>query len=114
MTDLAPTDLGVFAFLPPAVSRALPRLMLEEGFRAQKYLDTKGIETIGYGFNIQAGISQYAAQALMTAQTVERHQALVAYPWYAGLDPVRQSVIVDLSFNAGVSGLLHYVHMIAA
>jgi hypothetical protein len=35
-------------------------------------------------------------------------------PWYAALDPYRQSVCLDISFNGGVHDLLAYPHMIAA
>jgi lysozyme len=97
-----------------AIELALPRLKTEEGFRATKYTDTQGHLTIGYGFNVDAGISQYAAAALLSAQATERQNALLAYPWYANLDPVRQSVCLDISFNGGVGGLLHFPHLIAA
>jgi lysozyme len=94
-----------------AVDLALPRLKTEEGFRAVKYLDTQGHESIGYGFNIDAGISEYAASALLLAMTQERHQKLLKFDWYARLDPVRQSVCLDIDFNAS---LLHFPHLIAA
>jgi len=97
-----------------AVDLALPRLKNEEGFRATKYTDTQGHTTIGYGFNIDAGITQYAAAALLNAQAAERHNALLAYSWYSGLDPVRQSVCLDIAFNGGLHGLLEFPHMIAA
>lgn len=97
-----------------AVEIALPRLKTEEGFRAVKYADTQGHETIGYGFNISAGISKYAAGELLTAQLTERHNALMVYHWYQGLDPIRQSVCLDMAYNGGVSGLLHFPHLIAA
>jgi lysozyme len=97
-----------------AVDLALPRLKTEEGFRATKYTDTRGHLTIGYGFDVDAGISQYAASALLTAQATERHESLAVYAWYAGLDPVRQSVCLDIAFNGGLHGLLEFPHMIAA
>jgi lysozyme len=97
-----------------AVELALPRLKTEEGFRATKYTDTQGHLSIGYGFNIDAGISPFAAAALLAAQATERHESLTAYPWYAGLDPVRQSVCLDIAFNDGLHGLLNFPHMIAA
>ena len=97
-----------------AVDLALPRLKNEEGFRATKYTDTQGHTTIGYGFNVDAGISQYAATALLNAQAAERHNALLTYSWYSGLDPVRQSVCLDIAFNGGLHGLLEFPHMIAA
>lgn len=97
-----------------AVTLVLPRLKTEEGFRANKYIDTQGHLTIGYGFNVDAGISQSAASALLTAQAQERHDALLALSWYAALDPVRQSVCLDIAFNNGSHGLLNFPHMIAA
>lgn len=93
---------------------ALPRLQIEEGFRALAYRDTNGLETIGYGFNVQAGISKYAAAALLKAQCEEAHATLLKLPWYAALDPVRQSVCLDIDINEGEGGLLKFPLMIAA
>lgn len=97
-----------------AVDLALPRLKTEEGFRATKYTDTQGHLTIGFGFDVDAGISQFAAGALLLAQAQERHQQLSGLAWYVQLDPVRQSVCLDIAFNSGVHGLLNFPHMIAA
>ena len=97
-----------------AIDIACGRLMTEEGFRAVSYKDTAGHTTIGYGFNVDAGISRAAAAALLGAQAKERHDALMLYPWYASLDPVRQSVCLDIAFNEGLEGLLRFPHMIAA
>jgi lysozyme len=97
-----------------AVDIAVPRLAREEAFKPFKYKDPRGHETIAYGFNIDAGISQYAALALLQAQSEERHIALGKFPWYATLDPPRQSVFVDLSFNDGIEGLLHFHKTITA
>lgn len=97
-----------------AIDLALPRLKTEEGFRATKYTDTQGHLTIGYGFNVDAGISAFAAGALLQAQATERHEQLLAYSWYGALDPIRQSVCLDIAFNGGIHGLLNFAHMIAA
>jgi len=97
-----------------AVDVALPRLQTEEGFRATAYKDTEGHTTIGYGFDVDAGITQPEAAALLAAQLTTRHQSLLQFPWYANLDDVRQSVCLDMAFNLGVAGLLHFPSMIAA
>jgi lysozyme len=97
-----------------AIDLVLPRLKTEEGFSATKYTDTRGHLTLGYGFDVDAGISAFAASALLGAQVAERHASLVAYPWYSNLDPVRQSVCLDIAFNSGLHGLLNFPHMIAA
>jgi GH24 family phage-related lysozyme (muramidase) len=97
-----------------AVDLALPRLEIEEGFRPLPYLDTNGLGTIGYGFCYTRGITKRAAAALLREQTAELHDALMGYSWYAGLDPVRQSVCLDIAINEGLGGLLHFPRMIAA
>ena len=93
---------------------AVARLMTEEGFRATAYQDTAGETTIGYGFNVNAGISQGAALALLAAQVDELSQALAVYPWFSSLDPMRASVCLDVAFNIGERGLLKFQHMIVA
>lgn len=97
-----------------AIDLTLPRLKTEEGFRGTVYRDTNGLQTIGYGFCVDRGISQYAATALLVAQADEVHAALARYPWYAALNEARQSVCLDIAFNQGIGGLLHYPHMVAA
>jgi len=67
------------------------------------YFDTTGHKTIGYGCNLDAGISEYAASALLRAQAEERHNRLMGFPWYAALDPIRQSACLDIDFNADIS-----------
>jgi lysozyme len=95
-----------------ALDLLLPSLKTEEGFRATKYTDTQGHTSIGYGWNIDAGISPFAASALLTAQVQELEQALMRIPWYVQLDPVRQRVCLDIAFNDGLSGLLAFPSMI--
>lgn len=97
-----------------ALDLAVNRLKVEEGFRAKSYRDQRGLLTIGYGFCVDAGITQSAAEALLRAQVQEHIEALEQYPWYAACDSVRQSVLLDISFNVGLLGLLHFVHMLAA
>lgn len=96
------------AFRVSAVDLAVTRLCVDEGFRSSKYTDTTGHETIGYGFNIDAGITQTAAKALLAAQTAELAAALSAYAWSQGLDDTRMSVLIELAFNLGLNGLLHF------
>jgi lysozyme len=97
-----------------AVDIALPRLQQEEGFRAFPYRDTNGHLTVGFGCNLDAGLSPRAGAALLTEQATERHERLLKLPWYAALDPVRQSVCLDIAFNEGDGGLLKFPRMIAA
>lgn len=97
-----------------AIDSALPRLKTEEGFRAKLYRDTEGHLTIGYGFNVDAGISERAAAVLLGEQLEELHEMLTRYSWYAALDQARQGVCLDIAFNDGLHGLLAFPNMIAA
>lgn len=97
-----------------AVDLAVAREKPAEAFRAHKYLDPRGFETIGFGFNVDAGISLFAATALLVAQTQERADALKGFWWAQGLDDPRMSVIIEVAFNGGVQGLLHFPKMLAA
>jgi lysozyme len=85
-----------------AIDYAVPRLKVEEGFRSQPYTDTRGYLTVGYGWNTSAGLTEFAAAALLTAQVQELHNALLTYQWYSNLDPVRQSACLDIAFNEGL------------
>jgi lysozyme len=97
-----------------AVGLALVRLQVEEGFRALPYRDTEGHTTVGYGFNVEAGLSKDEAAALLAAQLASRQVVLLGLSWYSVLDPARQSVCLDIAFNDGLHGLLNFPHMIAA
>lgn len=89
-----------------AIDSALPRLKTEEGFRGRVYRDTKGHATIAYGWNLDAGITQRVATALLQAQLEEIHDLLSPFSWYANLDEVRQGVCIDIAFNDGMHALL--------
>lgn len=97
-----------------AADIAMPRLETEEGFRATVYRDTNGLQTIGFGFCVDRGISRNAAAALLNAQVMELHASLLGYTWYAALDEPRQSVCLDIATNEGLHGLLKFPAMIAA
>jgi len=97
-----------------AVDLALPRVKISEGFRVHVYRDTRNLETIGYGFQLAAGISERAAVALLREQMAERHDELLRLPWYSGLNEVRQGVCLDIAINSGTTGLLRFERMINA
>jgi lysozyme len=97
-----------------AVTVALPRLQTEEGFRATAYTDTTGHMSIGFGFNIDAGISKNAASILLGAQLAELDNSLRQFSWYEQAGDNRASVFLDMAFNLGLHGLLAYPRMIAA
>lgn len=102
------------AAVTDATDLATARCKVNEGFRSAKYTDARGFLTIGYGFNVDAGISEYAASALLGAQVHEAETDVSNFDWYASVDGVRQSVLVELAFNMGIHKLQGFVLMIAA
>lgn len=88
------------------------RLSIEEGLKLKMYLDSKSIPTIGYGHNLRdVPISKRAATVILEDDIANAATALVAkLPWVAQLDPARQMVLLDMSFNMGIAGLLTFEH----
>ena len=88
------------------IDTVVARLKLEEGFRRLPYVDSQGVETVGYGFAIREGFTQEEAEAILEL----RVKTLIARlrssynPWFDGLTEGRQSVIVSLCYNVGMDG----------
>ena len=97
-----------------ALDMAVARLKVDEGFRATPYVDTTGHLSVGYGTNLDAGLSESAASALLVAQATELANELATYTWASGLNDVRASVLIELAFNLGMTGLMRFQRMIAA
>jgi lysozyme len=105
-----------------ASSITLTRLVLEEGKRVYAYDDAtgervrapKGKLSIGIGVNLDTGLDEAEILWLLQHRLGLTEEQLLKFPWYQGLDPQRQSVLLDVGFNAGVAGLLHFPHMLAA
>ena len=115
----------------------IQKLIQHEGLVLQVYKDSLGIDTIGIGRNLEdRGISNeeleemgipsidhvYSfgiteADAILLAendvQIVEK-ELLDAHPCIAGLDAVRQLVLMDMAFNMGVPRLRKFKKMWAA
>ncbi|MGL2368850.1 glycoside hydrolase family protein [Helicobacter pylori] len=91
-----------------------------EGFSPSIYTDRKGHPTIGYGYNLSVysyeskRITKPQAYELLTDILKENRKALLSYGWYKNLDAMRRMVILDLSYNLGLSGLLKFKQFIKA
>ena len=112
-------------------------IRFNEGSRTTRYLDTRGIPTIGVGFNLQrpdapqkiaalgydfaavkAGtqaISDAAIDSLLGDDVDAAMQAAGTYVSnFDELNTARQAVIVDLIFNLGAHGFAAFTQTIAA
>ena len=91
-------------------------VMQHEGLRLKPYHDTVGKITIGYGRNLaDVGISKHEAALLLDAD-LEQAEAdcRASFDWFAALDGVRQGVIVEMSFNMGITKLREFVRTVRA
>lgn len=91
-----------------ARARLRSQLLNDEGLRLHPYLDTVGKWTIGVGRNLDdVGISKVEALYLLENDIDKAIRDLVAaFPWFVELDPVRQTVLVNMAFNMGVGSEL--------
>jgi lysozyme len=95
-----------------------------EGFRSRPYLDTKGYWTCGFGHLLPRNITRQElnemrwtrehAEKVLHDDVLDAINSAGAFPWWLTLDPVRQSVIVELVFNMGRSKVKGFTRMIAA
>jgi lysozyme len=88
-----------------------------EGFRPHVYADTVGKLTIGYGRNLEDnGISKKEAAFLLQNDLDECIEdcRLAFRPWFDGLSPARQNVLIEMRYNLGLRRLLGFGQMIKA
>ena len=90
-------------------------LKRHEGLRLHPYRDTTGHLTIGWGHNLEWGISEPVAALLLREDVARAEAALVrAHRWVRELDPVRKAVLVSMAFNLGLEGLLRFSQTLGA
>lgn len=94
----------------------IEQLIRHEGLRLRPYIDTVGKLTIGVGRNLtDIGISEDEAMLLLrndllSAENVLRYQL----PWVSQLDQQRLNVLINMTFNLGIQGLLKFRHTLEA
>lgn len=88
------------------------QLLRHEGVRLLPYTDTTGNLTIGVGHNLSKPITHRAAMLILEDDITDaKNDCLHAFPWFADLDEVRQSVILNMCFNLGLKRLSKFVEM---
>jgi len=96
------------------------RLRQEEGERALPYDDANGLRvkapigniTWGLGFALEKCGSSRLFDVMARDLIAQCEEQLQAFAWYNQANDVRKSVFLDVAYNAGVPGLLHFVNMI--
>ena len=96
------------------MKRQLLRSQLErhEGLRLKPYRDTAGKLTIGYGRNLEdVGVSRDECDLMLDNDIDMIEGQLKTVNEYQALDPVRQTVLVNMGFNMGFYGLMKFKKM---
>ena len=91
------------------------QLKRHEGFREKMYRDSLGVPTIGYGLNLNTGITEREA-ALILEERVRKLRTrlpMVIKSWN-NLNSTRQDVLINMAYNLGIAGLLTFENMLSA
>ena len=86
------------------------QLKRDEGVRLKPYRDSVGKLTIGIGRNLDdVGIDAGEADYLLRNDVLRAGLALsTALPWTDTLDDARRGVLLNMTFNLGIAGLLTF------
>ena len=90
----------------------------DEGLVLHAYDDSLGLLTIGYGRLIDhrkgGGITKEEAEYLLANDIERKLEELESrIPWIKKLDDVRKGVLLNMSFQLGVSGLMAFKNTLA-
>lgn len=102
------------------LTRILRQLEVDEYFVPTVYRDSRGYQTLGIGLCVDkrvrgAGITLEEARWLAQRRVEERVRRLQALiPFWLRLAPARQGALLNMSYQLGVEGLLHFQKMLAA
>lgn len=95
--------------------QALDLLRVHEGYRQFPYADSLGIQTIGYGRNLESrGISEPEASELLANDIKEAEELLNQYEYYCSLSGQRKAVLIDMMVNMGSPKFAGFKKMHAA
>lgn len=87
----------------------------DEAYRSHAYRDTEGVLTIGYGLNLDDGISEQLAAKILEWTVNEREADLRRLlPFWNDLTSNRQEVFINMAFNLGINRFLRFIKMLHA
>ena len=90
-------------------------LKRHEGFRSHPYHCSEGFLTIGYGLNLDDGISEQLAAKILEWTVQERESALSGMlSFWDNLTPARKDVFLNMAFNLGIPRFLGFKKMLIA
>lgn len=86
-----------------------------EGYRKHLYRCTQGYLTIGYGYNVDAGMPEDEAKVLLDYRLGKLYTQLCRkYPWIPNQPKEVQAVFVEMAYQLGFGGFGQFKNMLAA
>jgi len=109
----------------------IEQLQFDEGYCKNTYNCSEGKLTVGYGYNLESnelqlpvaqvnqikrdGLPRVEAYQMLLEIVDKRSKALQdALPWLSKLTPARKAVLLNMSYQIGVPGLLKFTRTLAA
>ena len=113
------------------MDQLIEQIKRHEGYKPHTYRCTAGKKTIGYGYNLSAnplklsslelqhaqlvGMGEYEAERLLKLMIAKvTDQLEEALPVINRLNTVRQDVLINMTYNMGLVGLLKFKKMLLA
>jgi len=91
---------------------ALKLIAQEEGFREKPYRCSEGVLTIGHGFTY---ITREESIDILKGRVHDLYETLAdKYDWFSELSMIRQSVIISMVYQLGLTGFSHFKKCIKA
>jgi lysozyme len=108
--------IGSYTTMPTLIENLTRQLQGDEGTRATVYKDSLGFWTIGTGRLVDpskkgCGLRPKEIAFMLANDIEERTESLNSkLPWMVTMSPARQAVLLNMSFQLGVDGLLTFVN----
>jgi len=88
-------------------------LKRDEGFRDQVYLCSAGKQTLGYGINLESEkIPERIASLWLDDKMIWTIGQCEKFDWFYDLSDVRKRVILNMSYQMGITGVSKFKNMI--